>query len=113
MIENLVVQCREEFCEAHVLLRCDLFQRVPERHLQADRRTMAPDAQRSGLGFVVALRLTREQMAHGFLSSGYLFFKNHIPGRAASQSWRHDAMPPVRPYDAGIESQYLQCDSLF
>jgi hypothetical protein len=37
---------------------------------------MASYPQRSGLGFIVALRLMREQLAHGFLSSSiYRFFK--------------------------------------
>jgi hypothetical protein len=76
MIEHFVVQRREELRQAHILRRCDLFQSIPERHFQADRRAMASYPQRSGLGFVVALRLMREQLAHGFLSSSiYRFLK--------------------------------------
>src|SRR6266536_645897 len=92
MVEHLVVQPREELAETHVLLCRDLFQRVPERHFQADRRAMATYSQRSGLGFIVALRLVREQMAHGFLRSDYSFSKRYTgacgltipPGQAPS-----------------------------
>src|SRR6202040_158399 len=66
MVENLVVECREEFSETHVLFRRDLLQRIPKRHFQTDRGAVATDPQRSGQRFIVALRLAREQMAHGF-----------------------------------------------
>src|SRR5262245_35470055 len=65
VVEDLVMQRGEELCEAHPFLRGDLLQRVPERHLQPDRGGMAAHPQRSGLRFIVALRLVREQMAHG------------------------------------------------
>src|SRR4029077_4739896 len=42
MIQDLVVQRREEFPETQVLLRGDLLQSVPERHFQTDRCAMAP-----------------------------------------------------------------------
>src|SRR5258708_296748 len=60
MIENLIVQRRQEFRETHALLRGDLLQRIPERHLQTDRCAMATNPQRPGLRFIVALRLVRE-----------------------------------------------------
>ena len=65
VVEHLVVQRGEELREAHPLLGRDLLQRVPERHFQPDRGAMAADPQRPGLRFIVALRLVREQMAHG------------------------------------------------
>jgi hypothetical protein len=49
MIENLAVKTRQEFRKAHVFLARDFFKRIPERHLQPDRCTMAIDAKRSGL----------------------------------------------------------------
>jgi hypothetical protein len=67
VVQNLVMQRGEELCEAHPLLGRDLLQRVPERHFQPDRGAMAAHPQRSGLRFIVALRLVREQMAHAFL----------------------------------------------
>ncbi len=66
MIEHLAVKRRQEFRETHVFLARDFFQRIPERHLQPDRRAMAIDAQRSGLQFIVPLRLVSEQLAHGY-----------------------------------------------
>jgi hypothetical protein len=74
MVEHLIMQGREKFCQAHVLRRCDFLERIPKRHFQPNRRAMTPDAQRSSLGLIVALRLMREQMAHGFLSSRLSFF---------------------------------------
>jgi hypothetical protein len=65
MVEDFVMQRCEELREAHPLLGRDLFQRVPERHFQPDRGAMAAHPQRPGLRFVIALRLVREQMAHG------------------------------------------------
>ena len=65
MVEDFVMQRCEELREAHPLLGRDLFQRVPERHFQQDRGAMAAHPQRPGLRFVIALRLVREQMAHG------------------------------------------------
>src|SRR6202011_2775828 len=66
MIEYFAVKTRQEFRETHVLLARDFFKRIPERHLQPDRGTMAIDAKRSGLRFVVPLRLVSEQLAHGY-----------------------------------------------
>src|ERR1700704_5573542 len=72
MIENLTVKTRQEFREAHVFLARDFFQRIPERHLQPDRRAMAIDAKRSGLRFIVTLRLVSEQLAHKVSSRSFL-----------------------------------------
>src|SRR5882724_2419116 len=66
MIENLAVKTGQEFRQAHVLLARDFFKRVPERHLEPDRCAMAIDAKRSGLRFIVPLRLVSEQLAHGY-----------------------------------------------
>src|ERR1700687_826330 len=66
MIENLAVKTRQEFRETHVLLARDFFKRIPERHLQPDRRAMTIDAKRSGLRFIVPLRLVSEQLAHRY-----------------------------------------------
>src|SRR3979490_2612704 len=66
MIENLAVKTGQEFCQTHVLLARDFFKRVPERHLEPDRCAMAIDAKRSGLRFIVPLRLVSEQLAHGY-----------------------------------------------
>src|ERR1700730_11015655 len=65
VIENLVMERRQEFRETHAFFRGDLLQRIPERHLQPDRRAMATNPQRPGLRFIVALRLVREKVAHG------------------------------------------------
>src|SRR4051794_38847711 len=43
MVEHLVVERRQEFADAHVLLGRDLLQRVPERHFQTDRGAMPTD----------------------------------------------------------------------
>src|SRR5262245_46074708 len=84
MVEHLVMQRRKELGEAHPLLGGDLLQGVPERHFQPDRGAMAIDPQRSGLRFIVALRLVREEMAHGV--PPFIIFLNDIPPHAAPQS---------------------------
>jgi hypothetical protein len=84
MVKHLVVQGGQELGEAHVLGGGDLLQRVPERHLQADRGAVAADAQRPRLGFVVTQGLMCEQLTHGFLSVAPMFLKfEDIPGPAA------------------------------
>jgi hypothetical protein len=40
---------------------------------------MAADPQRAGLRLIIALRLTREQMAHGFLPAGFSFLETLYP----------------------------------
>src|ERR1700745_2128313 len=67
MIQHLVVQRGEEFRQTHAFLRRDLLQSVPERHFEPDRRGVSVDPERARLRFIVALRLMREQMAHGSL----------------------------------------------
>jgi hypothetical protein len=37
VVEDFIVQRREEFRETHLLFRRDLLERVPERHFQPDR----------------------------------------------------------------------------
>src|SRR5260370_3977201 len=74
VVEHLAVQRREELAEAHIFLCRDLLQSVPERHLEANRRAVPTNSQRSRLRFVVALRLVREQMAHGDPPGTFSFF---------------------------------------
>src|SRR6476620_3240214 len=109
MVEDLVVQRREEFAEAHVLLRRNLLQGVPARHFQADRRAMATYPQRSGLGLVVALRLMREQMAHGFLRSDYNFAKRYT-GPSDLTMPHGDGPNPRSACGHRAEHQHLQYD---
>ena len=45
MIQHLAVQFGQELGETHVFLARDFFQRIPERHLEPDRRAMAIDAE--------------------------------------------------------------------
>ena len=100
------------FAETHVFLGRDLFQRVPERHFEPDRRAVAADSQRTGLRFIVALRLMREQMAHGVPPGGLSFFRNDIPACPASQCClcdRRDAT--VAPTECEAERQCLQHDN--
>src|SRR5258708_7320458 len=78
MIENLAVETTQEFGEAHVLLAGDFFKRIPECHLQPNRCAMAIDAKRSGLRFIIALRLVSEQLAHKIPPDlFYSFFKRY------------------------------------
>src|ERR1700744_6688847 len=80
MVEDLAVKTGQEFRQTHVFLGCDFFQRIPERHLQPDRGAMAVDAERSGLRFIVPLRLVSEQLAHTISSrSFYSFSKRYTP----------------------------------
>src|SRR5260370_28339496 len=64
VVEDFIVQRREEFRETHLLFRRDLLERVPERHFHPDRGAMAADPQRPGLRFIVTLGLGPEQLRH-------------------------------------------------
>ena len=88
VIENFVVKLGQKFREAHVFLARDLFQRVPKRHFEPDRRAMAADPKRSGLRFIVALRLVGEQAGTSRYPPVCCFitFLNDIPGRPEPQS---------------------------
>src|ERR1700737_772380 len=93
MIEHLAVKTRQEFCESHVFLARDFFKRIPESHLQSDRRTMAIDAKRSGLRFIVALGLVSEQLAHKLSSRAFYGFSKRYtrPARLTINSGRYAA----------------------
>jgi hypothetical protein len=74
MVENLDVKLGQEFGEAQAFLAYDLLQRIPKRHFQPDGRAMPPDPERSGLRFIVALRLVCEQTTHGISSELFYNF---------------------------------------
>src|ERR1700730_15138874 len=106
MIENLAWTGRPEFREAHVLLARDFFERIPERHLQPNRRTMAIDPKRSGLRFIVPLRLVSEQLAHKIPPDLFLsLFQTIYPAGAGHnvpvvESGEMAALPSPRPAKA-------------
>src|SRR3981189_2168558 len=74
VIENLAMKACKKFRETHVFLARDFFKCIPERHLQPDGRAMAIDAKRSGLRFIVPLRLVSEQLAHRVSSRSFYNF---------------------------------------
>jgi hypothetical protein len=53
----------------------------------------------------------REQLAHGFLSSIYRFFYNHIPAAAASQCSERDATIGPDPH-GGSQSRHSEIERL-
>jgi hypothetical protein len=64
MVEDFVVDLGEEFAEADAFPGGDFVKCIPKRHLQANGCRVTADSKRSGLRFIVALRLVREDLAH-------------------------------------------------
>src|SRR5664279_1960067 len=77
MVQHLGMQRGEELAEAHAFLGRDFLERIPERQFEPYRRTVSADPQRSGLTFIVALRLVREQLAHDGSSRQLFFLKRY------------------------------------
>jgi hypothetical protein len=74
MDEDLVVEIGQELCETEAFFAGDFVKRIPKSHFQPNRRTVTADPKRSGLRFIVSLRLVREYPAHHVSSDFFRSF---------------------------------------